>query len=223
MKVLFTILFLAMGSYVLGQQKQSDCIVKLPRLAGYYQGGCKKGLAHGKGIAQGIDRYEGRFFKGLPDGKGIYKWADGSYYDGNWKDGMRNGQGKWVKGDSVVMGYWKADKYQGKQAAKAYRIVSIRNVARYAISKTVEPGNGVMIRIMLGGSENFEIEDLSLAYSSGSEYRNAGIFGIQNTSVPLDVTIRYKTWNQLHSVQYDVLFEFSLLEQGIFKVTLTNM
>jgi hypothetical protein len=221
MKILYSVFFLFLGSVVYGQQ--SDCVVKLPRLAGYYKGECKKGMAHGEGVAQGIDRYEGHFFKGLPDGKGIYTWQDGAYYDGDWKEGMRNGTGKYVKGDSVLTGYWKQDNYKGKKPASLYRIGTNRNVARYSITKSIETGNGVKIKILLGGRENSEIEDLALAYSSGSEYRNINIYGIQNSSVPLDVTIRYRTWNQLHSVQYDALFEFTILEPGIYNVTLTNM
>ena len=221
MKLLLSLLLL-FTVYLAGEQ-QSGCKVRLPNLAGHYEGGCKKGLAQGKGIAQGIDHYEGNFFKGLPDGKGIYTWADGSSYDGKWKNGMRDGQGTWVKGDSVVTGFWKADKYLGKRPTQAYSIISSRNVARYTITKTVEPGNGVKIRIMHGGVENSEIVDFSLAYTSGNEYRNGYIYGIQYTAVPLEVTVRYTTWNQLHSVQYDVLFEFSIREQGVYNVILTNI
>jgi hypothetical protein len=80
-----------------------------------------------------------------------------------------------------------------------------------------------MIKVLLGGSDNSEIEDFSLAYTSGSEYRNTGTYGIQNTTVPVDVTVRYRTWNQLHSAQYDVLFEFTILDPGTWNITLINM
>jgi hypothetical protein len=197
--------------------------VKLPRLAGHYNGDCKKGLAQGNGVAQGIDRYEGHFFKGLPDGKGTYTWQDGSYYEGNWKNGMRNGQGKYVKGDSVLTGYWKQDEYQGKKPASLYRVATSRNLQRYTITKSNEPGNGIKMKLMLGGKDNTEVENFSLDYSSGSEYRSANVYGLENTSIPLDVTVRYTTWNQLHSVQYETLFEFTILEPGTYYVTLNNM
>lgn len=76
---------------------------------------------------------------------------------------------------------------------------------------------------MLGGVENSEVEDFSLAFTSGTEYRNVGTYGIQNSSVPLEVTVRYLTWNQLHTVQYEVLYEFTVLEPGTYNITLTNM
>jgi hypothetical protein len=213
-------MLLMLGSYAYGQT--ADCKVMLPQLSGSYIGECKKGLAHGDGIAQGVDRYEGHFFKGLPDGKGIYKWANGSIYDGEWKSGLRDGEGKFVKGDSVVAGFWKGDKYQGAKPVPNYKVTANRYVQRFTISKSPEGQNGVRIKMLLGGTDNTEVEDFSLSYSSGSEYRNVGTYGIQNSSVPLDVVVRYKTWNQLHTQQYDVLFEFTILQPGTWNVTLTN-
>ncbi len=212
---------LAFGGLCYAQQ--TDCKVLLPALTGSYSGDCKKGLANGTGTAQGRDLYEGHFFKGLPDGKGIYKWANGSYYDGEWKKGKREGRGKYVSGDSTVTGFWRDNKYLGEKSVPAYKIMLNRNVARYTITKTVEAGNGVAIRILLGGSDNSEIGDFTLAYTSGTEFRNIGTYGIQNTSLPLDVTIRYRSWNQLHSAQYDVVFEFTINDPGTWKVVLTNM
>jgi len=222
MKKYFCIaLFLILGGYVNGQQ--TDCKVMLPGIHGTYTGDCKKGLAQGNGVAQGVDRYEGHFLKGLPDGKGIYRWADGSYYDGEWKSGMLEGKGRMVKGDSVITGYWKANKYHGNKPPVSYKITANRNVQRYTITKSVEVENGVRIKLMLGGKENGEIGDFSLAYTSGSEYSNIGLIGLQNTNIPLDVTIKYTTWNQLHSAQYEVLFELTILESGTWNITLTNM
>ncbi len=220
-KNIIVTLFLIIGSLTYAQQ--SDCLVKMPSISGSYAGECKKGLAHGKGSATGIDFYQGDFYKGLPEGKGIYKWANGSYYDGEWKNGLRQGMGKYVHGDSIVDGFWKADHYQGKKPTPAYKIAVNRNIQRFTITKGIETGNGVKIKLLLGGTDNSEVNDLTLAYTNGSEYRNIGTYGIENTSLPLDVTIRYTTWNQLHTVQYEALFEITFLEPGVWHVTLTNM
>jgi hypothetical protein len=220
-KNLISILFLIVGSWIYAQQ--SDCIVKMASISGSYVGECKKGLAHGKGSATGTDFYQGEFNKGLPEGKGIYKWANGAYYDGEWKKGMREGHGKYVYGDSIAEGFWKADRFQGKKPTPPYKISAVRNIQRLTITKGIETGNGVKIKLLLGGSDNSEVNDLSLAYTNGSEYRNIGTYGIENINVPLDVTVRYTTWNQLHTVQYDVVLEFTILEPGVWHVTITNM
>lgn len=77
---------------------QEQCKVLKPEIADKYSGKCKKGLAHGQGLAEGKDRYEGDFKNGLPHGKGKYTWASGEIYEGYWKEGKREGEGKfWYK------------------------------------------------------------------------------------------------------------------------------
>jgi hypothetical protein len=75
----------------------------------------------------------------------------------------------------------------------------------------------------MGGADNSDIEDFSLAYSSGTEVRMPPYFVIQNASLPLDVTVRYRTWNQLHTAQYDVIFEITIEDPGTWLISLTNM
>ena len=41
--------------------KGQDCKVAVDSLIGSYSGGCKKGFAHGKGEAKGINHYVGDF------------------------------------------------------------------------------------------------------------------------------------------------------------------
>lgn len=217
---LFLIMVLIFGNYVYAQQ--SDCKVIKADISGSYSGGCKNGLAHGKGIAQGTDRYEGQFIKGMPDGRGTYRWAEGTYYEGQWKNGLREGMGKMVYRDSVVTGYWKDDKYLGEKLIPPFKITNSRSVSRSTISKSVNVGNGVRIRILQGGSDNTTIEDFSLAYDSGGEYRVGNTIGIQNTLIPLDVKVRYRSWNQLHTTQYDVIFEFTIYDPGTWDVVITN-
>lgn len=51
-----------------------------------------------------------------PDGHGIYESYDGCYYQGSWKDGMRNGFGFYIgPWKRLCVGEWKDDKYLGER------------------------------------------------------------------------------------------------------------
>lgn len=211
-------LFISVG-FVNGQS--DNCKVLLESISGTYTGKCKNGLAHGKGIAQGIDYYEGNFSKGLPSGKGIYRWKDGSYYDGEWESGKKEGKGRLVQKDSEIIGYWKNDEYAGKELIPPYKITRNTNVARATFKKSgaIE---GVRILLLQAGSDNVAIENLSIASSSGSEYRSGRMYGIQNVLFPLDVKVKYMTWNKMRTGQIEVIFEFTINEPGAWEVTLNN-
>jgi len=218
-KVLFLFAFLVFCSNANAQQ--SECKVIPENISGSYSGGCKNGLANGKGIAQGVDRYEGRFRNGLPDGNGTYKWATGTYYEGQWKNGKREGMGKMVYHDSIVAGVWKEDKYLGKKLITPYMIKFSQSVSRYTIQKSIDVDNGVRIKILMNGDDNL-VDPLSIAYSSGSEYRVNNIYGIRNTTFPLDVKVTYITWNHFHTEQHDAIFEFTINEKGTWDVSIIN-
>ena len=72
---------------------QYDCKVLVNNLQGQYNGECKKGLAHGEGIAKGEDKYVGSFKKGYPHGYGVYTYKNGSSYIGNYTKGKKDGYG----------------------------------------------------------------------------------------------------------------------------------
>ena len=60
------------------------------------------------------------------DGRGIFTWVDGKKYDGEWKDGKRNGHGNMTYGHGnmtyangdVYDGEWKSSKRHGKGKMK---------------------------------------------------------------------------------------------------------
>jgi hypothetical protein len=202
--------------------QQNECRVINPAIGESYSGGCKNGLAQGKGIAQGTDHYEGQFSNGKPEGKGTYTWADGSHYEGQWKNGLRDGKGKMVIGDSIRTGFWKNDKFVGSSMPAPYKITENLSVSRYSFNKSREDINGIKIRIMQDGMDNTSIEDFSIAYDNGDEYRMGKYMGIQNTQPPTSVKIRYRTWNHFHSAQYNVVFEFTIYDTGTWDVILNN-
>ena len=59
--------------------------------------------------------YDGDWKDDVRNGKGKYTWINGDIYDGDWKDDKRNGKGKytWVDGN-IFEGDWKDDKRNGK-------------------------------------------------------------------------------------------------------------
>eukprot|EP00933_Yihiella_yeosuensis_P026492 TRINITY_DN20578_c0_g2_i1.p1 TRINITY_DN20578_c0_g2~~TRINITY_DN20578_c0_g2_i1.p1 ORF type:complete len:397 (-),score=70.01 TRINITY_DN20578_c0_g2_i1:220-1410(-) len=67
---------------------------------GRYQGSWKKDAITGSGVYRWSDGsvYEGCFLNGRPHGHGRLKWPDGSSYDGSWYDGELHGQGTFVCG-----------------------------------------------------------------------------------------------------------------------------
>jgi hypothetical protein len=220
LKRIFIVMAVISGPFAFAQQ--DHCKVLMPSISESYGGGCKNGLAQGKGIAMGTDHYEGQFIKGLPSGKGKYTWADGTYYEGQWNEGMREGKGEMVYRDSTVNGFWQADKYIGKKLKASYKIISTLSVSRYTITKVSNVGNAIKMKIMQGGTENMGVEDFSLLYDSGDEYRSGTVYGLQNVRFPVEVKVKYRSWNQFKTTQYDVIFEFSIEQPGTWNVMISN-
>ena len=116
MKFLIIIPVLLYVSLLAHSQK---CEVLVQTLKGTYEGDCKKSKANGKGTATGEDVYTGDFKNGYPEGFGKYVWENGDWYEGQWKKGLRDGQGIMHltaenSKDSLLDGFWKKDKYTGK-------------------------------------------------------------------------------------------------------------
>ena len=108
----------------------ANCQVLIESIARQYEGDCKKGMAHGQGIATGEDTYTGKFKKGLPHGEGTYQWKNGEVFTGTWKNGMRDGRGKLIRQDSTVLdGYWLEDEYIG-ETKEPFQILSQSNFIR---------------------------------------------------------------------------------------------
>ena len=63
-------------------QAQNKCKVLVKEINVQYHGKCKKGLAQGKGKAEGTDTYSGHFKAGYPNGQGTYIWSNGDNYTG---------------------------------------------------------------------------------------------------------------------------------------------
>jgi hypothetical protein len=216
------ILFPVLVSGNIAYPQENDCKVLKPAISDSYTGDCRNGLADGKGVARGIDYYEGQFDKGLPSGKGTYKWADGTYYEGHWENGNREGAGKMVYRDSTVTGYWKDDIYAGKKLVPPYEVMRTMSVSRYNIIKSVGAADEVRIRILQGGADNRSVSNLSITSSSGDEFRTDRVYGLEKVKFPLDVKVRYTSRTMFGTSQFTVNFDFRINEPGVWDVTITN-
>ncbi|MBK8881308.1 MAG: hypothetical protein IPN67_02705 [Bacteroidales bacterium] len=103
-----------------------------------------------------------------------------------------------------------------------YKIISSRYVSRSSIRRNVGTTNGVRINLKQNGIDNTDIEDFSLAFNSGNEYRMGNTVGIENSSFPLYVKVTYRTWNTFHAVQNDVIYEFIIYYPGAWDVIICN-
>ncbi|CAI9597432.1 unnamed protein product [Staurois parvus] len=64
--------------------------------------------------------YDGRWLTGKPHGRGVLKWPDGRVYDGEFRNGLEDGFGKYIipkkslKKEDCYLGHWKDGKMCGQ-------------------------------------------------------------------------------------------------------------
>ena len=160
-KIVFVI-----GLFLLPLTMSAQCKVSLKSVKGTYTGECKKGKAHGQGVAKGTDSYTGKFTKGYPNGKGVYTFANGDVFTGTFKKGKKTGEGVLIKsGGNKVVGFWKSDEYIGKQAF-AYKIL---RKSAFVTSSRFKRSNGPNeIRVSFLKNGKVVNRSLSIVPQSGS-------------------------------------------------------
>jgi hypothetical protein len=213
--------FLVTGA--LKAQQSTPCKVAVTTLKGSYEGGCKNGLAQGKGSATGTDMYTGSFRQGLPHGKGIYTWASGDVYDGQWNMGQRDGEGTFsgkVEGrDSTLKGIWKADRYAGPKPVMP-AIIQKYNVTETNFVRAGE-GNKISIQFLQNGMQN-NIEGLEIVTNSGMENLAGRITFYYDIQFPFHCRINYRSWNSLRTIQYNCTLEFEIAQPGSWELRVVN-
>lgn len=204
---------------------QNGCKVLKKEISSEYHGKCKKGLAHGKGKADGIDSYTGHFSKGYPSGKGTYTWANGDKYKGQFIDGLRSGEGTLTihlkDHDSIVKGLWKEDIYLGPVPPKP-KVFSMNGVDRYTFKKTGDIRQRVLIDIYQNGMRNTELYNFIENSSSGFQTSLGNSFGYDCVEFPVTIKVLYYTWNKLHTAKVYVKFQFEISEPGDWRVRIFN-
>jgi hypothetical protein len=223
MKSQFILMFLIFPLYLIHAQENGECKVLVPALDGIYQGGCKDGLAHGKGTASGTDAYTGSFKNGLPNGKGTYTWASGDYYKGDWKLGKREGIGvltTQINGkDSLLSGIWVNDIFIGAKPAPP-KIILKYNVVSSTFVRTGDE-NKIAISFYQNGMVN-NLVSLSIVASSGSEVKAGNITNFYDIRFPFHCKINYQSWNGLRTQLFDCVLEFEITQPGSWDLRVGN-
>ena len=204
---------------------QLECKVLLPALSGEYDGECKKGLAHGKGIAKGVDRYEGRFVKGYPHGKGRYEWSTGEYYEGDWKKGLRDGTGSYHfysnQKDTIFAGIWENDRYQGPVYGQP-KVTQKLNVDRINFNRLAD-GEKVEMVIYQGGSPTSEVYGFTVVGNSGTEYSVGKAVGFSGVIFPFKCRVTFSTLNAFRTQSFDCIVDFEISEPGNWQVKIHSL
>jgi hypothetical protein len=203
---------------------QDSCKVLKPEISEKYTGKCKNGLADGKGIAEGTDKYEGKFVKGLPNGTGKYTWSTGEVYEGSWKNGKREGQGKYtykINGvETIDFGIWKDDVFYRKITPVPYTIIRATSITRYSV-KSLGDGDRVIFAIMQNGN-NTETSNLNFYSTSGNSFSVGSKIGYEHVDFPCTLKLSYSCPNKLKTAIISVEFEIVIKEPGSWEVTINN-
>ncbi len=202
---------------------QETCKVLKAEISGEYSGKCKNGLAHGKGIARGIDTYEGKFKDGLPDGIGKYTWSNGEIYEGGWNEGKKEGEGKFyykVSGsDSVRHGIWENDVYIHTILPKAFNILRSASVSSYSFRRITD-GSSILFNITQNHSPTSAYSNFFLSTISGNAFTVGQKNGLENIIFPFKCRVTFSILNAYKSGVISVEFEFEITNQGAWELTL---
>lgn len=200
-----------------------ECKVLISELSESYQGSCKNGLAHGKGVAKGTDVYEGRFKKGLPHGQGKYTWSNGSYYDGTWKEGKREGKGMMYDAneEKKTFGSWKNDAFAKELEVRPYEILQRMGITGYNfIEKQNSSPGSIEIVFVRDGVEHKMFQDLMIDASSGFVKTSYRYCGVDNVFYPVEIGVEFTAPNRFQTGTINYEFKFKIIKESSWKVVL---
>ncbi len=224
MKLIFSLILISFFLSI-DTNAQNDCKVLKPEISLSYKGDCMEGLAHGSGEAIGTDHYKGEFKNGYPDGQGIYTWTTGEVYEGSWKNGLRHGKGKYtffINGKETIQeGRWVKGVYKEKDPEKEYSVRERRNLDRYFFRR-IGDGNTIVFKLYKLGTINSDIVNLMVSGDSGFPISPSTMIGYEEVSFPFEGKINYRTWNKMHTTQFNVVMEFKIFRPGNWQIIIHN-
>ncbi len=199
--------------------QEKDCEVRLEGLNTEYKGDCKRGLAHGEGTAKGeIGEYTGKFKKGEPQGLGKISYVNGISYDGEWKAGLKDGEGVMrFPQDSVLRGFWKEDRYVGEYEYP-YEIISNFGSAKMRFKKVNDTGANLQIDFLRQGRFSMgDVVSLSLQNDSGNQQVGM-INGFFDVVFPFTGRVEAVVNNLTQTMTYRITIDFRIYEPGDYRI-----
>ena len=210
------------STIVFAQQK---CEVLKKDIAGSYSGDCKDGLANGSGESIGENQYKGEFKNGLPHGIGTMIYANGGVYTGNWKKGLRQGEGKYSFSrdgkESIKEGNWKKGKFVGPKKKRPYEIIRNVSVPRYTIRKVGDEYNRVTIKVKHNGITVPTPQNISVTSGNITNYQ--GNTSFENIMYfPFKCEMLYSMPSKLYASRHKVEFVFKINQPGDWMVEIQH-
>ena len=214
---------------------QNNCQVLLSGLLDKYEGECKKGLAHGKGVAYGNGfLYQGLFKKGYPHGKGKIKFEGKQTFIGEFSNGLVKGYGKLYIGDSIVNeGYWKGpiNKYKFMGVEKAdldgYAILVKNNLNEASLKFSKSDNNSKTVAVRLSDTKNQSIRGVSIEERTSGQVTNSTFTAsrvyleLNNLKFPFTCTLRYSI-SQSGNLRIPAILRFIIKEEGDWTIRVTH-
>lgn len=204
------------------QQSSNGCKVISESISLSYEGECRRGFAHGFGIAEGSDRYEGDFKRGLPHGTGTYTWENGDIYKGEWCKGERHGRGVLINADkdTLARGIWKKDQFIRETSLSsskpAYLVRYQKNITRLRFVR-VSDGNRVLIKLDEGSGAR-QISHLSVFGTSGQYISYPNMFGYEEVTFPFEGRIVFYGPSKTGYTTYLIELTFEINNPGNWEV-----
>ena len=141
------------------------------------------------GMKQRMDTNGNPLDEFVADGKG-QSWSAEGIYDGQWKDGMKSGDGQLTKPDrSAILGRWKNDKLEGKATVIA--------ASGKSVTKMFKNGEDLGYCEFVVGDEKFMLVDktMELEVTKGDQTLYKGqVISIEDAIAMLEELSKPKGW-----------------------------
>ncbi len=152
-------------------------------------------------------------------------YANGGKYEGQWKNGFRQGEGKYsiqLDGkETIDDGIWEKGKYIGKKKVQGYKIIRKQSVSRYTIRKMGDNFNRVTIKVINDGQAVKNLQNVTGSMGNKVDYQGYTVF--ENISIfPFTCEMRYTVPNKLGTYDVRVEFFFQIIEPGDWMVEIKH-